>query len=232
MKKRTEKKAKKQDKGMAETVKQIEKALFALKFYPVAVDERSKEEAKARLQDIYEKGNDTIRQLVLYMVHENMAEASNFKVMHTNEFFKMKSPESDQSKTRMKVYRAIFNHNTSLEGITELAGLLGRLNSDDSAKLLTYHFSYLCTSENEASHMLRAAIIEALGETDSLYALHALLEYARNTDNERTFHRIVGALMEWEEKLEKLELKPKKREELRMKLREVVTRELSGSHYG
>ena len=47
-------------------LKDIESALFAVKFYPVAVDEKSKKEAVARLETLYTKGNDTVRQLLLY----------------------------------------------------------------------------------------------------------------------------------------------------------------------
>ena len=224
---------KKGKKDMKKVVKQIEKALYALKYYPVAVEKDAKAEAIDKLISIYMKGDDTIRQLLLYMIHENLAESMNLKVMHTHEYFKMKKPDAEPSRLRMNVYRAMFNYMTSLEGLTELISLLGKLKgSDDAAKLLTYHFSHLSTIENEATHILRGAILEALGESESGYALEALLRYARYTDNDRTFQRVVSALMEWEDKLEGMKLKKEEEEDLRAKLKDVTSRDFSRSHYG
>jgi len=224
---------KKEKETVASVVKDIEKALFSIKFYPVAVDENSKDEAVEKLIKVYNRGNETVRQLLLYMIHETMAESANLRIMHTYEYFKMKNPTLDSAQLRMNVYRTMFNYNTSMEGIIELIRMLGDLRgSDDAAKLLTYHFSFLSTHENESTHMLRAAILEALGNSDSRYALNALLEYSKYTDNERTFQRIVSALVQWEDKLDILKVEEAEREKLRAKIREITTREFSGRHYG
>lgn len=231
MKKKKKEESGKQD--MESAIKEIENAIFAVKFYPVAVDEDSKNEALGKLEKIYKKGNETVRQLVLYMVHGQIALTADMKVMHTFEYFKMKNPGIDAAELRMNVYRSMFNYNTSLEGVTELIRLLGRLNgSDDAAKLLTYHYARLSVIENEGNRMLRAAIIEALGKSESHYALKALLDYARYTDSEQTVHRVVNALIEWEEKIDKLKIKPKEKKKLREKLREFITKEGGASHYG
>ncbi len=214
-------------------LKDIESALFAVKFYPVAVDEKSKKEAVARLETLYTKGNDTVRQLLLYMIHELIATSVELKVMHTYEYFKAKNPAQDPAQVRIQVYRAMFNYNTSLEGLIEVIRFLGRLKGgDDAAKLLTYHFSHLCAAENEASHMIRAAILEALGESESQYALRALLEYAQYTDSERSFNRIVSALTDWEEKVGSLEIPDSEKEYIRGRLKEIITSDFGGSHYG
>jgi hypothetical protein len=218
---------------MASVVKDAEGAMFAIRFYPVAVNEQAKKEAVEKLERMYTKGSETVRQMLLYMVHESLATTVDLKIMHTFEYFKMKNPALDSAQQRMSVYRAIFNYNTSLEGLVELIRLLGRLRgSDDAAKLLTYHFSRLCSTESEAHHMLRAAIAEALGESESRYALTALLDYARYTDSERTFNRIVSALVAWEGKLDKLKMPEKEKDEVRKRLKEIVTSEFGGSHYG
>ena len=220
------------DQELTATVKEMEAALFAIKFYPVAVNEDAKNEAIEKLIKTYNKGNETIRQLLLYMVHENIATSSDLKIIHTYEYFKAKNPTLDPAQLRMNVYRAMFNYNTSLEGLTELIRLLGKLKSDDAAKLLTYHFSHLCSVENEGNHMLRAAIIESLGKSESQYALKALLEYAKYNDSERTFSRIVSALVEWDEKIDTLKVTQEEKEKLRAKLQEMMTKDLGGSHYG
>lgn len=218
---------------MSSVLKDIDSAMFALKFYPVAVNEQSKEQSVAKLEEIYSKGNDTVRQLLLYVIHETLATSSELKVMHTQEYFKIKSPAMDPQQLRVSVYRAMFNYNTSLEGLCELIRFLGRLKGgDDATKLLTYHFSHLCSYESETSHMLRAAILETLGKSESLYALKALLEYAHYSDNERTFHRIVSALIEWEGRIESLKVTQKEKELYSKKLNEIITSDTGGSHYG
>jgi len=218
---------------MAAVVKEIEGALFAVKFYPVAVDEKSKNEALVKLKDIYAKGNDTVKQLFLYMMHEILAQSSDLKLIHTQEYFRAKHPTMEPAQLRMNVYRAMFNYHTSLEGLGELIKMLGELKgSDDSAKLLTYHFSHLCGFESEANHMLRAVIIESLGKSESLYALKALLEYARYNDNERTLNRIVNALVGWEGRVDGLKISEEEKQKLRARLQEIMTREKGGTHYG
>jgi hypothetical protein len=218
---------------MAALLKEIDAAMFSVRFYPVAVNEQAKNEALAKLEGIYSKGSETVRQMLMYMIHEYLATSVDLKTIHTLEYFKMKNPGNDQAQQRMNVYRAIFNYNTSLEGLMEFVKLLGRLRgSDDAVKLLTYHYSHLCSIENEASHVLRASILDALGKAESRYALLALLDYAEYTDSERSFGRIVSALIEWEEKLDSLKMPEKEKHEIKEKLKKIVTSEFGGSHYG
>lgn len=226
--------AKKEGKKEAKKhVKEIEKAMFALKFYPVAVNEDSKNEAVRKLIKIYNEGNDTIRQLLLYMIHDTLASSFELKIMHTFDFFRMKKPNLEPTQLRMNVYRAMFNYNTSLEGIVEIISILGRLDSgDEASKLLTYHFSRFATVENEASQIIRNAIIDALGESDSHYALNVLLDYVKYSENERTIGRATSALLRWDEKIDTLKISKSEKERLRKRLQEIMTRELKGSHYG
>ncbi len=214
------------------SVKEMEKAFFAIRFYPVASDRGAKDAAIEKLVDIYSKGSETMRQLLLYTIHEQLSGSIEFRVMHNYEYFKSKTPNVDQTQLRMNVYRSMFNHGTSLEGLTEMIRFLGRCHgNDDAAKLLTHHFSHLSTYESEANQILRAAILEALGASESPYALRTLLDYARYTDNERTFHRILISLFEWEKKLDSAKIPEKERKELLTKLREVVTSEFTEDHY-
>ncbi|HSB47725.1 MAG TPA: hypothetical protein VLD37_06970 [Candidatus Bilamarchaeum sp.] len=225
-------KAKKQAE-LQSALKEIEGAMYALKFYPVAVKEEAKDEAVKKLADIYQKGNDTVRQMLLYMLHEVLSSSMDLKTMHTLDYFKAKYPTQDPSSLRVHVYRAMFNYNTSLEGLIEVIMFLGRLRgSDDAVKLLTYHFSHLCSVENESSHMLRSAILDALGDSESRYALDALLDYAKYTDSERTFNRIVESLVKWEEKIATLKVPETEKQEIRSRLKEIITSDFGGSHYG
>ncbi len=217
---------------MNATVKEVEKAVFALKFYPVAVTEQSKNEAIGKIVDIYSKGNETVKQLILYMLHEVLTTNAELRMMHSFEYYKMKMPNLDPAQLRMNVYRAMFNYNTSMEGVVETIKLVGKLGGNDAAKLLTYHFTHMCNYENEFGHMVKAAIIEVLGKMDSTYALTALIDYARYTDSERTFHRAVEALTPWKDKLEGMKLPQEEKERLRGKIQELMSREFSESHYG
>ena len=125
---------------------------------------------------------------------------------------------------RMNVYEDMFNYNTSIEGIQEITSLLGMLNGDGPAKLLTRLLTYFCVNDSEGSRMLRNTAIEVLGTSDSPYALESLLVYARLTDNEHLLARLSAALVEWDEKLDSLPLNAKEKEKLKGELRGVLTR--------
>ncbi len=226
------KKEKKSGKTMDSLVKEIEKNIFSIRFYPVAVNKESKDDAIANIKRIYNEGNETGRQLLLYMIHENISEFMEFKIAHTFEFMKARNPRAEPSQLRMDVYKKMFNYNTSIEGIIELLDVLTEFEGDDAAKLLTYHYSRFCTMESETNIVLRNAVIEALGKSKSPYALTSLLEYARNTDNEKTVQRIVSSLSEWNEKLDKTKMPAAEKKNLKKRLKDILTKELRVSHYG
>lgn len=233
-KKTRKKKLSPEKKKMNKEAKKIEKAFFAIRFYPVAVNEESKSEALEYIENTYKKGNDTMRQLILYMVHESISKAFQMKIAHTFDYFKMKHPEKEPAQIRMSVYRAMFNYNTSIEGIMEFIFLLGRLEGgDESAKLLTYHFSRFASVENESAQIIRNSILEALGNSNSRYALNALLRYVAYSENERSINRANNSLLKWEDKIESLDISKKEKEELRKRLKGILSNEYTGTrHYG
>jgi len=221
-----------QEEKMNDTIKELEQAFFTLKFYPVAASEEAKEDAIQKIKDIHTKEDETIKQLILYMVHEALAQSSELKTMYNFDYFRRKFPNAEPAQIRVNVYRAMFNYNFSLEGMLELIKLLGQLDSNDAAKLLTYHFSFLSSIEVEGTHMLKNAIIDALGESQRDYALRSLLQYARYTDNERLLQRIASSLAKWDQKIENLKITRIEKEKLRKVLEEVLTLEFGDSHYG
>jgi len=227
------KKEEKKDETVNSAVKELEKNMFSIRFYPVAVDEQTKEDAIKNIKRIYKEGNETVRQLLLFMLHENISEFIEFRVVHNFEFMKNKNPDADPTRLRMDIYKKMFNYNTSIEGIMEIISILGSLDEgNDSAKVLTYHYARLCAWESEASMLLRNAIIETLGKSSSTYALDALIKYANNTDNERTFNRLSRALEKWEGRLEGIKMPDSKKSRYRKDLKEVLTSKFGGSHYG
>lgn len=231
--KEAEKQLKKDELVTDGVVKDIEKAILTIRFYPVAADIKSKEEAFERIISAYSSGNEMTRQLILYLIHEQLSYSIELRTMHNFEYFKARQPNAEPCQLRLNVYHSMFNYNTSIEGLIEFIHLLGKLEgNEDSSKVLTSHFTHLATYESETNQMLRAAILETLGESKSLYAFRTLLAYARYCDNERTFHRIVNALFKWEEKIDGLKISDKEKENLKSELKEVVSSEFAENHYG
>ena len=62
-----------QEEKMNDAIKELEQAFFTLKFYPVAASEEAKDEAIGKIKSIYAREDETIKQLILYMVHEALA---------------------------------------------------------------------------------------------------------------------------------------------------------------
>ncbi len=229
---KAEKEQKKKNEELTLKIKEIDRALMAVKLYPVATSEQAKGQAIEKVLHIYHSGNDTIRQLIIYMIHDQLAKSAEVKVMHTYDYFKLKNPALNPAQLRMKVYKAIFNYTTSLDGITEMIEILGRCKGNEAAKLLTYHFSQLANYENECSHILRSAIIDALGKSESVYALMTLLDYAHYSPNDRTLTRVSSALKEWDNKLDSLNLPEQEKERLREIMRGSGKIKGRGTQYG
>ncbi|MFA6530162.1 MAG: hypothetical protein WCT31_00385 [Candidatus Micrarchaeia archaeon] len=223
---------KKKDEKMAAIIKELEQAFFTIKFYPVAAKEEAKNEAMKRIETLYSKEDDTVKQLILYMVHEHISQIGEARTMHNFEHFKRKNPAADPGQLRISVYRAMFNYNFSIEGIVEFINLLGRLEGDDAAKLLTYHYTFLSSTEGETMHILKNAVLNALGESNSTYALHSLMTYAHLTDHEMTLGRIAASLAKWNDKIDSLKISKKEKEELKQDLEKMMTLEHGSSHYG
>jgi len=216
----------------AALLKEIDKSLLTMNFYPVAVKEEAKNEAVKRLKDMYAKNGETVRQHMLFLIHENIAQVSELKQMQTYESYKSRMPKAGPGAVRMGVYKSIYNYTASNEGLAELVRLVGELKGDDAAKLLTHLFSHFCSADSETHRMLRNAAIEALGESDSPYALRALLEYAKLTDNDKLFGRLASALSTWGEKMDRLQIPEEERQKLTEELQTLMTKEEKPTQYG
>lgn len=223
---------KKGAKATGPLLKEIEKSMRSVKLYPVAVNEAAKDAAVEALQKAYAKGGDPVRQHVLFLINEIIAQASDMRTMKTYDYFKQKAPKQAPGALRMSVYKEMFDYTSSVEGLVELVLLLGELEGNEPAKLLSHLFSVLCASESELNRMLRNATIEALGASDSPYALRALIDYARLTDSDKLFGRMVGALSDWAAKIDTVELPVSQKQELRDELKELMAKEEKPTQYG
>ncbi|MFH2106880.1 MAG: hypothetical protein ABII22_06485 [Candidatus Micrarchaeota archaeon] len=219
------------EKESEQTVKSLEKLILSIKFYPVAVKADVKDNAVRELLSRYEAGNDTFKQLILYMIHENISQVSELKTMYNFEFYKRKFPNIEPAQNRFNVYKSMFHFNFSIEGICELVSILGRLSGDGAAKVLTYHFTFLSGFDSDAIRMIRNAVIEALGESNSFYAFNSLLTYARYCDNEQLINRIASSISRWSKKIDSLNIAESKKAELHRVLSELVLPNFRENHY-
>lgn len=210
----------------------LDEAMMKVNMYPVATSEETKNAALASLKKAYAEGDDKTKQVILYMIHETVLQFSEYRAPKNFEYFRKKFPQADPAQLRMNVYKSMFNYSNSLEGLMEMISLLGELGDNDSAKVLTTQFSFLCAFDgSEGSRMLRNAVVDALGESKSVYALNALLTYVKNTENESLGSRVIGAIVEWKEKVSGLKIEQKRKDEIMKKINDVVLLEKDDGHY-
>ncbi len=213
-------------------LKEVDEAAMKFNMYPVAANEQAKNDAISAIKRIYAGGDPKVKQVILYVLHETLSQFSEYRAPKNLEYFRKRFQQAEPAQHRMHVYRAMFNYSTSLEGLMEIVDLLAGLGDDDSAKVLTHHFSFLCASDNsEGARMLRGAVVDALGKTKSVYALRALLSYVKNTENEHLGGRIISSIIEWKEKINGLKLEHREKEELLKRINEVVMVEHEEGHY-
>lgn len=211
---------------------EVDEAMRKFNMYPVAINEQAKNEALATIKKIYSESNLNVKQAILYVLHESLSRFSEYRMPKNLEYFKKKFPQNEPLQLRMSVYQGMFNYSNSIEGLIELVHLLSDLGDDDSAKVLTHHFSFLCSFDgSEGSRMLRNAIVDALGKTKSPYALKALLTYAKNVDNEQLGGRMISAIIEWRDKIQELKISQKEKDEMLEKINELVQVEREGGYY-
>jgi len=216
----------------ASVFREIDRSVAAIILYPISSKEEAKNAAMENLVKIYTKGNDAIRQHFLSIIQENLAQVYDMKAIQTYELCKTKNPKAAPGTIKASVYRGMFDYNSSTEGIVELIGLLGELKGHEAAKLLTRLFSNFCSADSETNRMLRNAVIEALGDSNSSYALNALLEYAKLTDNDKLFGRLVSALAVWSEKIDSLDIPAEEKMELKEELKFLMAKEEKPTQYG
>ena len=200
------------DKKLVEWRKNLmapaERAMVDFFLYPVAKNRMEKEAAKKVMHECYKKGDDVVKQFILFIAHEQLSRVAGLRMMHNFAHFRKELPkEADVSEVRKAVYRSMFNYTTSTEGISELIAFLGEIGDDGAAKLISYHLSYYGTYDGPAMQILRNASMDALKNCHTTYALEVLLNYAKYSDrNERALY----ALGEWKGKARILPLNRRK----------------------
>lgn len=212
------------DKKLVEWRKNLmaasERAMVDFFLYPVAKNRMEKEAAKKVILECYKKGDDVVKQFILFLAHEQLSRVAGLRMMHNFAHFRKELPkEADVGEVRKAVYRSMFNYTTSTEGIAELVNLLGQIGDDAAAKLISYHLSYYGAYDGPAMQILRNACMEALKNCNSHYALEILLNNARYSErNERALY----ALSEWKNKIDHVKMAPEERKMYRKQIEELL----------
>ncbi|MDD5337432.1 MAG: hypothetical protein PHS02_03020 [Candidatus ainarchaeum sp.] len=222
----------KEEEERKKALDEVDSAMKKLSMYPVSANEQARGEALETLKKMYARQSPNVKQVMLYVLHERIAKFGELRIPKNFEYFRKKLPQAEPVQLRMNVYNEMFNYTNSLEGMLEIINLLAELGDDDAAKVLTHQFSFFSSADgSEGARMLRNATVEALGKSNSLYALRALLSYADSVDGEQLGGRILSAIAGWKEKLGKMKVEQKQKDALMARIGELVLLEREEGHY-
>jgi hypothetical protein len=221
------------DKKLVEWRKSLmapaERAMIEFFLYPVAKNRGEKQAAKRVVVESYLKGDEVVRQFILFLAHEQLSRAAGLRMMHNFAHFRKLMPKDvNAGEVRKAVYRSMFNYTTSLEGLAELAEFLGELGDEGAAKLLSYHLSYHSSTDSPGLQIMRNAVIDALGECRCTYALDALISYAKYSERPT---RAAYALNKWEKKLGKAGLSAEEKKEYAKEIAKIMGRKEKHEYY-
>ncbi len=206
-----------------------ERAIIEFFHYPVAKNRGEKQAAKRVIVESYLKGDEVVKQFILFLIHEQLSRAAGLRAMHNFAHFRKALPkETEAGDVRKAVYRTMFNYTTSLEGLTELIEFLGELGDEGAAKLLSYHLSYYSSMDNPAHGILRSAVADALGECSCAYALDVLISQAKYGERPA---RAIYALSKWEKKLPKAKLPEKEKKEYSREIAKIMGKKERHEYY-
>jgi len=211
---------------------ELNKLFTSIKYYPVALEESKKDSTLATLLEKYKKGEDFYKQTFLYIAYETLVQFSDYREPRNYGFYQKINPQEKAQRLKLNVYRTMFDYSSSLEGMLEIISLLGKIHDVPSAKLLTHVFMYYGSRDTLNFKILRTAVIGALGESNSLYALKSLLSYIKHVDSEDILNRVIDAIIKWDEKIGMLGLPEKDTQKLKKELKEILTVAPTDSPHG
>lgn len=197
-----------------------ERAMVDFFLYPVAKNRMEKEAAKKVMLECYRKGDDVVKQFILFLAHEQLSRVAGLRVMHNFAHFRRELPkEADVGEVRKAVYRSMFNYTTSTEGVSELISFLGEIGDEGAAKLISYHLAYYGAYDGTAMQILRNASVDALKNCQSGYALEVLLNHAKYSDRSE---RALYALGEWKNKIDHAKMAPEEKKIYKKQIEELL----------
>jgi hypothetical protein len=206
-----------------------ERAMIEFFLYPVAKNRGEKQAAKRVIVESYLKGDEVVKQFILFLAHEQLSRAAGLRMMHNFAHFRKLMPkEANPGEVRKAVYRSMFNYTTSLEGLAELAEFLGELGDEGAAKLLSYHLSYYSGADTPGLQIMRNAVIDALGECECTYALDAIISYAKYSERPTRAFYVLG---KWEKKLSKMGIGDEEKKEYSKRISKIMGRKERHEYY-
>ncbi|MEM2948286.1 MAG: hypothetical protein QXY05_04090 [Candidatus Anstonellales archaeon] len=214
------------DPKTMEKVKQIDNLIMTIYNYPVFTDYEKKEEAKKALIKMYKKEDQVIKNTILFILHEKLCSAKEYRDFHNFEGMKMRYKEEDANKVRQGIFRRVFDYAGSLEGIFETFDILGKFDDVFSIKLVSYHLSRYMLVNSFETQVLSEKAISVLGESNNTYALRVLLSLAPFFyGKEKVVPIMIDALSTWAEKLDRLKMSEKEKNELKKEIKKYIEME-------
>ncbi len=222
------------DPKMMEKIKEIDRLIITIYNYPVFTDYEKKEDAKYALVKMYKKEDQVIKNTILFILHEKLCSAKEYRDFHNFEGMKARYKEEDANKVRQGIFRRVFDYSGSLDGIFETFDLLGKFDDVFSIKLVSYHLSRYMLVNSFETQMLSEKAVSILGESNNTYALRVLLSFAPFFyGKEKIMPIMADALSLWAEKIGRIKISEKERSELKKEIKKYIEIEEKGvGHYG
>ena len=214
------------DQKTMEKIKEIDRLIVTIYNYPVFTDYRKKEEAKEAIIEIYKKGDQSIKNTILFILHEKLCAAKEYRDFHNFEGMRARYKDEDANKVRQRIFRNIFDYAGSLDGIFETFELLGKFDDVFSIKLLSYHLSRYMLVNSFETQILSEKVLTILGGSNNTYALRILLSIAPFAyEREKLLPIMIDALSLWAEKIDKIKIDRKEKKELKKEIKKYIEME-------
>ncbi|MGB9719443.1 MAG: hypothetical protein ACPL06_02520 [Candidatus Anstonellales archaeon] len=214
------------DPKKMEKIKEIDKLIITIYNYPVFTEYEKKEEAKKNLIKMYKNEDQVIKNTILFILHEKLCTAKEYRDFHNFEGMKMRYKEEDANKIRQGIFRRVFDYSGSLDGIFETLDILGKFDDVFSIKLVSYHLSRYMLVNSFETQILSEKAMSILGESNNTYALRVLLSIAPFVyGKERIVPIVADALSVWAEKIDRIKMNEKERNELKKEIKKYIEME-------
>jgi len=211
------------DPKTMEKIREIDRLIMTIYNYPVFTDYRKKEEAKKALINLYKKEDQVIKNTILFILHEKLCAAKEYRDFHNFEGMRMRYKDEDANKVRQRIFRSVFDYAGSLDGIFETFEILKNFDDVFSIKLMNYHLSRYMLVNSFETQLLSEKVLNVLGESNNPYALRVLLSIAPFAyEREKMVPVIVNALSIWAEKIDKIKMNKKEKKELKNEIKKYI----------
>ncbi len=199
----------------------IKESIKLLCSYPTTSNYRVKENVKKELVEIYKKGNESVKGMILTYINEKLGNAQLFR-----EFESVKNTSFKYKKNIRAgdVTSSILDYTNSLDGTIELINILSKLDDGPALKVLTYHLTRYMNIQGTVFKILALHSIKALAKSNHPYALSFLLNIAEvgGDNKDDIYYALVYALTEWYLKIDKVKMGKWEKSQLKRRMNKVI----------